>query len=102
MTYTLGIVPDDLTVNLHADAPFASTLANDDGDWPAGTVVELRFLGNGGTVAPATWTAVLTGPSALFSADAADVNMRANNEPVELRVNEFCWASGQVAFYGRG
>lgn len=67
---TLGAQPEQITVLIPRTGRFATALVNDEGDWPAGDTIELRFDGDGG--APITWSATINGPEARWDRTAAD------------------------------
>lgn len=80
MAVTLGFQPERLTVKLSRFSDFVAALVYDDGDpmtvneWPAGTVIELRFYATtSSTTAAASWSASITGDRAEWNVDLTDV-----------------------------
>ena len=96
--YQFGIIPDGLLVHLYPTTPFVATLSTPAGVWPAEYEVELRFPD---ADEPTSWVAELSTTYAQFSATVEQVAARRNGETVELLVNGFCWAAGEVRIHGR-
>lgn len=100
MTFTLGLTPLSMDVQLSADADFDTTIVNTDGDWAVGEALELRF--GDGTI----WAATMAGDEAAFHADKAAVNTLIAVEPAYAAL--FCidgtaeaqWANGTVTING--
>lgn len=67
---TLGSEGEQLTVLLPVGADFVVTLQATD-PWPAGTEITLQLTA--GTGDPVTWTAVITGNTAVFNVPANEV-----------------------------
>lgn len=61
---TLGAVPEELTVLIPKQGIFTAALVNDDGSWPAGAEITLRF---GDDTDDVTWPAVITGAEAEWA-----------------------------------
>jgi len=73
MAVTLGLIPFDLNVELAPDADFVSTITNNVGNWAGGTAIELRLSASSSGSSPTVWAAAVTGPTASWAVDKADV-----------------------------
>lgn len=99
MAFTLGSAPDTLKVVLVKGADFVSTLTRKDGtDWPVDTEVVLEFK----TTSPVSWSATLTGSSAMWNVDQADVDALIAAKPRSVKLwyvegeVRLLWAQGDL------
>lgn len=96
MSMSLGLVPEDLTVNLTTGADFTCTLVLNE-DWPVGATLKLVFDAS-------EWSATISGRDATFSVDKATADAVANGADVSLvytnGTNDEVWATGTVTRHG--
>lgn len=82
MTFTLGYTPEKFKLVLAAGADFFSALTRSDGQpWPVGSELILDFAG-----AAPSWTATLSGATATWDVDQADVDALIAARPRKVRL----------------
>lgn len=99
-----GYQPVRCIVHLTEGGDFDQQLLTPDGaDWPVGAAISLVLS----TVNVTTWTAAITGPSAVFHQDAAVTTAELVPEGTKARVvytdnagNELVWFTGVVTRHG--
>lgn len=86
MALNFGVLPVRTSFTLSSDADFYQLLRTSDGsDFPATASVSIKWLDKT-KAAVGTWTATISGTSALFREDAADVAVVLALAPIKGRV----------------
>jgi len=78
MTFTLGMAPLSMQVQLSRDSDFDAVLTNTDGSWAVGESLKIVFNDATG---PTTWTASMAGADATFYVDKTAVNTLIDDAP---------------------